>query len=196
MASCSRFTPRRRIYNRGPSFRRIQQSPRPGRTARSAEPAATSIAMLSRRNPWMNSRGVSKPKLPRDVVLHHRRRRRRERDDGSGPQRRKMLADIPVIRPEIVAPLPRCNAPHRSRPGTVCAWRASPGKPFTRSRSGAMNRKSSSPLRYLRQTSRDVVAIAPRVDALGRKSQRLQLGDLIFHQRNQRTDNQRRAAAA
>ncbi len=67
--------------------------------------STTSIAMFSRRKPWMNRRAAGHAELVADVALHERRRRGGQGDDRGGAQHRQPLAEHAVVRAEIVAPL-------------------------------------------------------------------------------------------
>ena len=58
-----------------------------------------------------------------------------------------------------------------------------------------MKRKSSRPSRYASTTAREAAAVAAGVDALRPQAERLELRDLVVHERDQGRDDERRAAA-
>ena len=66
--------------------------------------------------------------------------------------------------------------------------------PGTRSRSGAMKRNCRLPLQVVHAGLPRHAAVEAGVNARDAQSQRRELGRLVFHQRNQRRDHQRRAA--
>ncbi len=68
------------------------------------------------------------------------------------------------------------------------------GKPGTDRRSGAMNRKSSRPRQVVEAHLARRRPVAPGVDALRLEAQLAELRHLVLHQRDERRDDQRRAA--
>ena len=121
----------------------------------------------------MNSRAYAKAKLLRDVPLHNRRRCCRKRDDRSGPQRRQMLPDVPVIRPEIVAPCRyamRLIDRDQARLSFGEHLREAPhAQPLRRN-----EQKVELPVQVLQANFARCRPVAARMDSLGREPERLQ----------------------
>ena len=69
------------------------------------------------------------------------------------------------------------------------------GKPATRSRSGAMNRNCRFAVQVVDASLARGGAVTPGVNALHGEAPLLELGDLVFHQRDQRADHQCRSTA-
>ncbi len=134
------------------------------------------------------------PELLQDVVLHQRRRRRRQRDHRRRPQQRQALPQHPVVGPEVVPPLrDAVRLVHGDR-APACAWPASPGTRHPQPL-GRDEEEVEPPLQVVRAHLPRRRPVAPGVDALRREAQRLELGDLILHQRDQRAHHQRRPPA-
>ena len=142
----------------------------------------------------MKRAGCAEPQLRGDIVLHDGRGGGGEGDHGGGAQRGKILAEHAVVGAEIVAPL-------RDAMGFVDGdqrWLALGEHLGEAGDAQALGRDEEE-----LQFAVEVVdaglagggAIAAGVDALHREVALLELGDLIFHQRDQRTDDQRGAAA-
>ena len=86
-----------------------------GRGAATVPISTTSMAMLSRRKPWMKLARRFEPKLLEDVVLDDRRRRRGEGDDGRGAQRRAVAGRACDSRGGNRGPIARCSGLRRWR---------------------------------------------------------------------------------
>ena len=129
-----------------------------------------------------------------DVLLHERRGGRGQRDHRGGAQLRQPLAQHPVLGPEVVAPvrdavrLVDCDQ-------HGLALREHLGEAGHRQALGRDEQEVELAVEIRAQHGLRLAAPAARVDALGAQAARAELRDLVVHQRDQRRDDQRRAAA-
>ena len=138
--------------------------------------------------------GAGKSELRDDVVLHQRRGRGGEGDDRRRTQQRQALAEHAVIRPEVVSPL-RDAVRLVDRDQRRCALGEHLGKARHAQALGCDEQKVERAREVVETNLPRRRAVAPGMDALGAKALLAELRHLVFHQRDQRADHQRGAAA-
>ena len=142
----------------------------------------------------MKRAGCEQAELHGDIVLHDRRGGSGERDHRSGPQRGQILAEHAVVGAEIVAPL-------RDAVGFVdgdqggLALGEHLGKAGDAEALGRDEEELQGAVEVVDAGLARGGAVAAGVDALHGEVALLELGDLIFHEGDQRADDQRGAAA-
>jgi hypothetical protein len=139
-------------------------------------------------------RALTECELLHDIVLHLHRCRSRESDDRRRPERRDVLAEHTVIRPEIVTPLRNTvGLVDRDEPGLA------PGQHLRKARNAQPLRRNEQEIERAVEVGPAglpcVFAAQPGVDAGDTEAQIVKLRRLVVHQGDQRGDDQRRAAA-
>ena len=142
----------------------------------------------------MKRAGWSSAKLHGDIVLHDGRGGGGQGDDRRGAQGRQVLAEHAVVGAEIVAPL---RDAVRFVDGDE--RRLALGEHFGKAGDAqALGRDEEELQRAVEVVDAGLAgggAVAAGVDALDGEVALLELGDLIFHEGDQRADDQRGAAA-
>ena len=140
------------------------------------------------------ARGLGESELRGDVVLHDGRRGGGEGDHRRGAQRRKVVAEHAVVGAEVVAPLGNAMRLVDGDEGGFAL-----GEHFGEAGDAQALGRDEEEL----QIAVEVVdaglagggAVASGVDALHGEAARLEGGDLVFHQRDERADDERGASA-
>ncbi len=140
------------------------------------------------------ARGIVQRELREDVVLHDGRRGGGEREDGRGAQQVQMLAEHAVVGAEIVAPL---RDAVRLVDGDE--RRLALAQHLGKARDAEPLRRDEEKLQAAAEVvdaglARDL-AIQPGVNARHLQPACRELGCLVLHERDERADDQRGAAA-
>ncbi len=156
--------------------------------------STTSIWRLSRRKPWMKSLGLLELKLGDDVLLDGGGRGRGEGDDGCGPERWEIIAQRSVIGAEVMAPggdaVRLVDGDERG-----LAFGEHLGKAGDLHALGRDEEELEGPIEVVAAGLAGVFAREAGVDAGDAEACGGELGGLVVHQRDERGDDQRRAAA-
>ena len=143
------------------------------------------------------------PKLRHDVRLHSGRSRSRQREHRralrdsvhhSVPQPRQILPQHPVVRPEVVSPLRNAmrliDGDQRQLPFGQHLHEPRHAQPLRRNK-----QELQAPFQIIHACLPRHAALEAGVNPRHVQAQRRQLRSLVFHQRNQRRNHQRRATA-
>ena len=136
---------------------------------------------------------LDRSQLLQNVGLHGGRCGGRQRHHRRGPQRWQVLPDHPVVRPEVVSPLRDavCLVDGDQRGLALGQHLAEARHPQTLGRNEEELQVSLQIVHACLPRLRPVQA---GVNPPHAEAQRRQLGSLVFHQRNQRADDQRRSS--
>jgi hypothetical protein len=134
------------------------------------------------------------PELGGDVVLDDGSRGGSEPDDWRRPEQRQPLAEHPVLGAEVVPPL-RDAVGFIHRDEHRLALGEHLGKTRNRQALGRDEKEIEPASQIVEANLPGRGAVASRMDALGAQPKLPQLGNLIFHEGDERRDHERRAAS-